>query len=418
VRAGDLVYLRGTFANQWIHPGSSGTATAKIVYKVWPGGTAVLNGGKYGASIVFDGGLSHIVIDGLEITNIQNPVMLSGGAQMNWLRNLYIHDIGSQISIRGATDNRLEDSRIERCGSEASNSGDCIWIEDGASRNVITRNVMTQGGHSLLDIGGDKTGLAFADDNVISQNDLSNPWAMPMGLYAYARRTVVECNLIHDATSTSTINYPRAGINISANDNILRYNLIYNNKADGMQIQGYDFQGIVQSPSGNQIYQNTVTGNGGAALEISQQTTGLVTNNTIQNNIFWNNNLAGATTQGRYYAGGSFDIWVDLYSSTTIWPVGSLNGNVIRNNILGSSLADAGKQWLIIVISSGNRYYTLAQAQTAFGTALSGNREVDPLLNSDFTLQVGSPAIDVGQVIFTGQKYTGTAPDLGAREKP
>jgi hypothetical protein len=79
-------------------------------------------------------------------------------------------------------------------------------------------------------------------------------------------------------------------------------------------------------------------------------------------------------------------------------------------------LAEAGKRWLIIVINPNNRMFTLAQAQSQL-PGVVGNREVDPLLNSDFTLQTGSPGIDAGTVLFPGQKLAGSAPDLGARER-
>jgi hypothetical protein len=93
---------------------------------------------------------------------------------------------------------------------------------------------------------------------------------------------------------------------------------------------------------------------------------------------------------------------------------------VFQNNIIGSTLLDAGKQWMMIVINPNNRTYTLAQAQGMFGSAVTGNREVDPLLAAvtDFRLSAGSPALDAGKVLGNGQRFTGAAPDLGAREKP
>jgi hypothetical protein len=410
VGAGDLVYLKGTFTGQWIHPAASGTASNKIVFQAWPGQTAVLDGGRDGAAVFLEG-LSHVVIDGLELRNAPYGASLQSNAQFNWLRNLYVHDV-EQIRVDNASDNRIEDNRIERCGNEASNTGDCIWIVNNANRNVIARNVIRFGGHGLVSIGGDNTGVAPSNDNVVSQNDLANVWANNLSLIGFASGTIVECNRIHDATSTSTINYARAGMNIAATNNVVRFNLIYNNKGDGIQIQGYRYQGLLQSPSGNRIYQNTVWGNGAAGLQISQQEDGNVSGNTIEQNVFWNN-------RGRPYGQDTFEIWIDLYNATSIWPEGSLNGNVIRNNILGSTVALAGGQWVIIVINPNNRTYSLAMAQTVFPTEIVGNREVDPLLNSnDFTLLAGSPAIDAGVVLFSGQRFSGSAPDLGARERP
>jgi hypothetical protein len=414
VRAGDRVYLKGAFSNQWIHPDASGTPTSKIVFQRWPGATALLDGGRDGGAIYF-ANTHHIVVDGLEIRNASYAISLADGSSFNWLRNLYVHDI-DVTWLDHASDNRIEDSRFERCGSETTNSGDCMWIANGSSRNVIARNVMRFGGHNLVDVGGDKIGMAYADDNVVTQNDLANAWANNLGLIGFARRTIVECNLLHDATSATTVNYARAGLNVAASDNIVRYNLIYGNRADGIQIQGYMYQGLLQNAAGNAFYNNTVYGNGGASVLITQQQTGVVSDNLIANNIFWNNNLAGATERGRYYDGSSYDVWIDLYAASVIWPAGSMNGNVIQNNVLGSTLAEAGKRWLIIVINPNNRMFTLAQAQSQL-PGVVGNREVDPLLNSDFTLQTGSPGIDAGTVLFPGQKLAGSAPDLGARER-
>ena len=408
---GDLFLLQGTFSNQVIHPARSGTASAKIVYMEDPAGTAIVEGGRYDVIVWLDG-LSHVVVDGIEVRNALYAVAIRYDASHNWLRNLWVHDLAT-IQILSSSDNRIEGSVIERCGSAEANAGECVWIADGAHRNVIANNTIRNAGHGLVGIGGDRSWMALSTDNRVVLNDLDNPWAGGVFLYGPGRRTVVECNQIHN-TSASGINYARSGLQINGADNVIRYNEIYDNTSDGIQLQGYAFMGMIQNATGNQIYHNTVYNNGGGALQIFQKE-GNVANNVIQNNIFWGNN----TTNQRDFGGDKWDIWVDLYHTTTVWPQGSLNGNVFRNNIVASKAADFGGGWLVVVRAAGNLNYTLAQAQSTF-SGVSGNMEANPLFVNagaqDLGLQSGSPAIDAGLVI-SGVSYLGAAPDLGAHER-
>jgi hypothetical protein len=48
----------------------------------------------------------------------------------------------------------------------------------------------------------------------------------------------------------------------------------------------------------------------------------------------------------------------------------------------------------------------------AYENTINGNINADPLLNSDYSLQAGSPAIQAG--IDVGLPFTGSAPDIGA----
>jgi hypothetical protein len=48
----------------------------------------------------------------------------------------------------------------------------------------------------------------------------------------------------------------------------------------------------------------------------------------------------------------------------------------------------------------------------AYENTINGNINADPVLNSDYSLQAGSPAIQAG--IDVGLPFTGSAPDIGA----
>jgi hypothetical protein len=416
---GDLFLLTGTFTNQYIRPTVSGTAAQKIVYRNAPGAQAVLDHGQYDVILWLDG-RKHIVVDGLDIRNEQYAILIRGNADNIWLRNLSVHDVGTAVQILQSSDNRIENSTISRCGDAKANAGDCIWIADGSNRNLIARNTITNAGHGTIFIGGDKAGMAPSEDNVVVSNDLANPWAANVGLIGFAKRTILECNKIRDSSS-SGINYARPGLQISAEASVIRFNEIYANTSDGIEIQAYNFQGLQQNSIANRVYHNTVFGNGGAGLQLLQKDVSQVKDNVIENNIFWGNNTATNTDNSRFYNGSYQQIWVDLYNATTVWSPGSLNGNVFRNNILGKNPTESGKGWLIVVRTPArgdNVYYTLQQAQSLFA-GISSNMQSDPLfvnsLAHDFRLQPNSPAIDAGLPI-TAVKYRGNAPDLGAYE--
>jgi hypothetical protein len=409
-RAGDLFLLAGTFANQWVSPGASGTASAKIVYAVAPGRTAVVSGGQNGDLAYLDN-RNHIVVDGIEFTGAPYAIELVGSS-FNWFRRLYVHDAGATNVQSGSSDNRIEDSRFDRIGNEATNSGDALYFSNGSNRNVIARNVITNAGHGAIWISYHSSGEATSDDNVLAHNVVDNPWASGIGLNGTANRTVVECNTIRHTADGSGPNYPRDGLEIEGTNNIIRYNEIYSNGDEGISIEGWTWAGRAMNATGNHIYNNTIWGNGGSGLNIVQKD-GTVQNNTIENNIVWQNDRAG-----RGFVNGSttYTFGFDLYhsSGSNVWPAGSANGNILRNNLVST-----GQQFLMIYYPSSNGAYSLAQAQSTFAGWVA-NFAADPLFTNaaagDFTLQAGSPAIDTGNPV-AGQSFLGSAPDLGARER-
>ena len=403
-RAGDLFLVSGTFTNQLIHPAQSGTATAKIVYRAKPGASAVISGGQYQVIAWLDG-LSHIVVDGFELTNEYEAVDVRYGANNIWLRNLYIHDAGYGIHLVQASDNRIEDSRLERSGSELANSGEGIFIQDGSNRNHIVRNTISYAGHGALWISFQNAAEATSDDNVIERNDFSNPWASGMGLSGKAQRTTVQCNKLHDTANGSGPNYARSNIEVDGIANIIRYNEIFRGGAQGITLQGRTFNSFTQNSVGNQVYQNTFWQNGAESVQLLEKDVGNVQNNIIENNIFWHD---AGFSYGSVYA-----ITSDLYHSSNPWPNATANGNIVRNNIVPT-----GQQMMLVIRTTANESYSLAQAQATLA-GWANNLQVDPLFVNesigDVRLQNTSPAIDAG-IIISGVPYLGLFPDLGAHE--
>jgi len=407
VRPGDLVLLSGTFNHEQIHPARSGRADAKIVYRVKPGAQATLVGGRYDTMVWIEG-QSHIVVDGLELRDEREPIILRAGAHDIWLRNLYIHDAGTAIHLTAASNNRIEDNRIERIGSEATNSGDGIFIQNGSNRNRIVRNTIRYGGHGALWISYQNAAEATSDDNVLEHNDFSNPWASGIGLAGKANRTTVQCNMVHETANGSGPNYARAGVEIDGTANVVRFNEIFANGAQGITLQGRTFGGFVQDATNNHIYNNTFWQNHGESVQLVQKDVGNVQNNLIENNIFWHD--GGFSSEGARYA-----ITSELYHADRPWSLGTTNGNIVRNNSFPAN------QMLLLVIRNGapNEVYP-AQLVHAMLPGWTDNQQTDPLFvneaGRDVELRAGSPALDAGRAI-AGVPYSGRAPDLGAHER-
>ncbi|MEX2156222.1 MAG: Ig-like domain-containing protein [Gemmatimonadales bacterium] len=408
---GDLFLLSGTFVGQIIHPSVSGTALAKIVYRAKPGAAAVISGGQYGVIVWLDG-LSHIVVDGLELTNESYIALLRYGTNNVWLRNLYIHDAGSVgIQVVTASDNRIEDNRIERIGSEASNSGEAIFIQNGSHRNRIVRNRVAYAGHGALWISYQSASEATSDDNVLESNDFSNPWASGIGVSGKTNRTIVQCNKIHHTADGTGVNYPRAGVEIEGNANIVRFNEIYRTGSQGITIQGRTLFGFTQNATNNQVYHNTLWQNGrsgsGESIQLIQMDVGNVQNNVIENNIFWND-------RGFAWGGLVYAITADMYHATYPWPAGTANGNIVRHTNISSGQAMV----LVIRQSIPNESYSIAQAQSQF-PGWASSLQLNPLFvneaSDNVQLQSGSPMIDMGRIL-SGISYLGLAPDLGRYE--
>jgi hypothetical protein len=265
VQPGDLILLRGVFSGQSIRPATSGTASAKIVYRVVPNDSARITLGQSGFGILLEG-VHHVVVDGVEISNVSNPFHIRLNSSNNWLLNLFIRDGGGSF-IGNSDDNRVERSRFLRIGTRGANSRDAILIEDGSDRNVIVRNIIGEASHGTVWLGSG-TSLVPVNDNVIAQNDTFNPWASGMGLGARAVRTVVECNRIRDAAPAAGTIPPREGIDIDGLNNIIRYNEIYQNGGFGLTVKGRTYASNPQNTIESQIFENTIWGNGLGAIRV------------------------------------------------------------------------------------------------------------------------------------------------------
>src|SRR5438067_1944573 len=197
-----------------------------------------------------------------------------------------------------------------------------------------------------------------------------------------------------------------------SSDNVVEQNRITNigNESENTGDSIY----IVSGAHRNRILGNTLQNGGHSLIQIRESDGRSVRDNLIANNIFFRNN--GFQQSGQFYT-----ITITHYGNPTSWPVGSLNGNRIQNNIVLRQPGSAGEVTVLRIrdgSQGGNLSYTLAAFEQTYATA-SGNLQVDPMFTDEanrvFTLRSGSPAIDRGLAI-AGVAYLGAAPDLGAHE--
>lgn len=415
-QAGDLIYLRGVFANQWIKPNQSGTTANKITYSREPGQTAILErttGDIYGVRIS-----GHdIVIDDIEIRNISNDdaIIVSDGAHDNWLRRLNIHNVAAGVFFtRNADNNRIEDSQFNEIGSAATNSGnsgDAIKLLNGADNNIIVRNQVGRSGHVGIDDLLQNDADAVNSNNVIALNTVKNPYAGGIGILGKSQGALVECNVVIDSGQENRAVDSKNSIQISGKNGIYRYNLFINARAASISIQGLPYGDTIEIADSNLIYHNTVVDGDAAALQFSVRFNGSVTNNTVENNLFWNHaGVDGAN--GQFY-----DLEVNTYNADADkqWTPTNNWGNTVKNNNFGTQ---TNTSYAIIIRpqpSPGNLYYN---SLTNVYSTWTNNRRDNPLFTNaaagDYTLQPNSPVIDKG--IDIGLPYSGAAPDMGAFE--
>src|SRR3989344_896714 len=407
---GDLFLLSGTFTGQYIKPITSGTNTNRIVYRSAPNQKAHITVGQYDTLVWLDG-LSNVVVENIELSAAVSPVLLRNGANNNWLRNIYLHDAGGVI-ISNSDGNRVEDSDFYQIGSLSGNNVDAVFIQNGADNNTIVKNRISQSGHSGITVSYQQVSEVNSSSNTIARNLVNNRWAGGIIINGKAVSTLVECNTIWESgTDPASVAGTRTGIQIMGTGGVFRHNVVSGVYSDGIDLQGYTFAGFTQNSTNNQIYHNTVYNSGDAALAFVQRDSGIVQNNSIENNIFW---IAKGADGGN---GQRYQIEANLYNVNTgnVWPSGSSNGNIVRYNIFPSS---ANFMVIIRNATNGNNIYynSVTDAENIFSGWIQNNR-TDPLLTSstNFNLQSGSPAIDSGRVI-SGVIYNGAAPDRGAFE--
>jgi len=428
--AGDTVYLRqGSYQSELILPRNSGNSTSLITYSAYGTEKPVLSVGQYGTIILLEG-KNYIKVEKLTFENV-NAWVTSRNSDNNVFQNNIFRNGGGWgcFSLSQDSDfNKILNNQMSSCGDAATNEGDVIDIAHNSDDNLIEGNDISNGGHALIGVIGawSATDTYYPNGSVyrtiIRNNNLHNEWATVLGLGYHTFDSIIENNRIYNASRGSDL--VKVGIQLVSNNNIVRQNLIYNNKGSGILITSYCYEGTMcQQSVGNQIYNNTIYGNGGLGITVIKKdgtdpAGNPLKDNTIKNNIIFNNNQAGNAVDyfgtPKYFQINLDDYWAEKVP----WPSDYEVENYFYYNLIFHQDPSAPVDPTNKIISrirtlnrgGGGVALTFEDAQRLMPNNFHNNIAADPMFNNpkgvdgilgtaddDFSLKSGSPACGAGE---------------------
>lgn len=263
-----IVVLPGTYSEHIVTT-RDGSLSLPIVLQAK--GKVVLKGeDKSGRTIELKH--DYHVIDGFEFAGNDIPLWIQG-ANHNIIRNNYIHHAdGECLRIKyHSSYNLVEGNRIEHCGLKdyvrdgGGKNGEGIYI--GTAPEQLSRNPSSETDNS--------------HSNLVSNNTIATNGNECVDIKEGSSRNIVEFN-----SCTRQLDDKSGGMNSRGNENIFRYNHIFNNRGAGIRFGGdTKADGI-----NNQAYGNKLEGNQGVALKVQRMPQGLICGNTQRGNKKLSNN--------------------------------------------------------------------------------------------------------------------------------
>ncbi len=313
-----------------------------------------------------------------------NAVIWAKGAtnQINYIvvENSTIRDapFGSGVQIEHGNTAYIRGNEIYNCLTG-------IYLSDSTTASYIQRNHIHNIGQHNRWVGADEYGIAVGssgnnNNNTVEYNDIHNVGSGATGL-------------AYDAAC--------AGWSASADQmNVWRYNEIHDNYGGGLNLGNYCGGSVV---SYNLIYQNgnetNASTNGGIYLGNSHTSTASV---YIYNNTVINNSVRDVETEAQIYGHYNDPTKVQMKNNIIYTKPGSMAFIVPYPTNLVSDYnifyADGGTDPLIKINGWSYTTNTFATYQAQWGQD-AHSTTLDPMLNSDLTLQATSPAIDRGVIL-------------------
>jgi len=388
LQAGDTVYIRAGSYEEAIHPDNSGTSTSNyITYTNYNGETVSLEEVSTAINLI---GKDYIMVDGINVdgeeigdsAHIDTWIDFNNGSY-NVIKNCDFQKAYGWSCIRLTTtdthNNSLINNTMQYCGSYDRDNGDMINIENG-HHNLVEGNTASYGGHNILSVDG--------PNNIIRNNDFSNPWERVAEIRKYdgnGTRNLVENNRFHGALPERDGNPIPPAVKLLGEHQIIRRNFIYDNTAYGFQISPAS---DMLEANDLKVYHNVFYDNGLHAIRLwYNQLTVDTSGNRFKNNIFYKN-------------GSNYEL---QFKPET----GGFNDNrFFGNNIFRTSTG----QEIINFFDYGD--HSLAWYESNYSGYFADNVELDPGFvdkdNWDFNLESDSLMIDAGVFLTVITSSTGS----------
>ena len=356
---GETVYIRGGVYNEMVTLPKSGAPNQYITFRAYPGEIPTLDGtNTLYAGFRAYGEKRWIIIDGFEVRNYIGKGILfepEGARTSNLIiRNNEVHDItGFGINIQEADD-------FEIYGNEVYNISPYTGIfVINSTGGIIHHNTvyLCDGNGIMLSIGSDNNEIY---SNVVYRNS---------------------CGVDQ--------RYAGIAVEVDSELNTIHNNLIvYNCHA------GY----LTNSPN-NKVHNNTIYENTVTQVSSGDWSGSYPIGNTYKNNIFvvpHNANPTDPTHRAVTFWGSGYDPYDNVFDHNLYFYV------------------DGPDMYGMVAAWPDVYSFTEWQAIGKESNGVLGDPLFMDILGWDFSLQLGSPAIDAG--VDVGLLYYGPAPDIGAFE--
>jgi hypothetical protein len=404
LRPGDTVYLRaGTYSDDSLFTTTDGTEDAPITICAVSGEKAVLTGkGIYDQIMHLNN--DHYVISGLtfEDTRCYNVLYVNSSEHVTIRNCRFSKQTGTMILARGGGYHTIEKNTFDTTGSpQGPGSGDHIYVA-GSHHNLIQENRFIRAGHAACD--QIESGDLRSHHNILRNNVVEQHWGGGFYVIRGSSRSLLENNRIYYAGKE--MEYPKAGFQLAADDNIVRFNVVAETGArphshNGMTIAGYRFSGIDQHARNNAVYNNVFYKVGRAAIAVSQRQACQVTGNKTFNNIVYHGRVGGPHEP--WWPDGNYYLTFETYHAfaDNKWKAFP-NDNFFHHNLIlhADPHGDHPGEDPVVFCEPEGWGHCLEWVEANFPRHFHHNLQQNPrFVNAegrDFRLRGDSPAIDRG----------------------